>query len=219
MRHKVITPLNAPKHIGQIFNRLTVLAIPSYGKGERQQWTCLCSCGAIVTKPAKNVRSGHTKSCGCHKRDVLTKHGSSNSPEYHVWEAMIARCENPNSQNFYLYGGRGITVCKRWKQFENFLADMGLRPSKRHTIDRCDNDGNYEPSNCRWVTPDIQNRNRRGNHNLTHNGITMCITDWAIQYGISDSTLDYRIRVRKMPIDKALTLPRWKRLSPNGPEM
>lgn len=130
----------------------------------------------------------------------------SHLPEHDVWKAMLQRCRNTNNSGYHKYGGRGITVCNRWLTFENFLEDMGLRPSSKHSIERINNDGNYKKSNCRWATTKEQARNTRRNRMFTHDGRTMCITDWANHVGMADTTLLYRLD-RGWPIGKALTVP------------
>jgi hypothetical protein len=113
------------------------------------------------------LKRGWTQSCGCLQKDRAkdnAKHGKTGSPEYHAWSAMIQRCTNPKTKQYKDYGGRGIRVCQKWKcSFESFYADMGPRPSKAHSIDRKDNDGNYEPGNCRWATEREQKMNTRQN--------------------------------------------------------
>lgn len=154
---------------GQIFGRLTV-AWPA-GKTKNcghVLWLAFCSCGEFVTVWSNNLRSGRTQSCGCLGREQITKHGHARgyrvTPEYMSWAAMLQRCTNPNTSNYSRYGGRGVTVCDRWTGehgFENFLADMGLRPEGT-TMDRFpDKNGNYEPGNCRWATAKEQARNTR----------------------------------------------------------
>lgn len=123
-------------------------------------WSCACDCGGTIFARTSALRSGNTRSCGCYQRTHAVRHGSSGTPTYKSWAAMLARCRNENHQAFADYGGRGVAVCERWQRFENFLADMGKRPSGR-TLDRIDVDGNYEPTNCRWATPAEQRRNQR----------------------------------------------------------
>lgn len=105
-------------------------------------------------------------------------------PEYTVWSSMRDRCNRPANRNYHNYGGRGITVCERWARFRNFLEDMGARPSPEHEIDRIDNNGHYEPGNCRWATRSEQERNKRTNRHLTINGVTQTLTEWAATAGI-----------------------------------
>lgn len=156
---------------GQVFARLTVVCMSSPGPRSRSRWVCRCECGIEMVAEGSNLATGNTKSCGCLKRDVTaknsTRHGYARSgnraPEYEIWGAMIQRCRNPNNQNFYRYGGRGIQVCERWLQFENFIADMGHRPSADLTIERIRNNEGYGPGNCLWATMSEQNRNTRKN--------------------------------------------------------
>jgi len=122
-------------------------------------------------------------------------HGMTGSGEYNIWAHIVSRCENVNNHAYADYGGRGIRVCARWRcSFENFLADMGPRPSATHSIDRIDNDGHYEPGNCRWATALVQARNSRRNIFLTHNGVTRCVSEWAGVVGIGRRTLEERVR-------------------------
>jgi len=119
---------------------------------------------------------------------------TADSPEYHVWYDMIRRCNNPRSPNYKYYGARGITVCDRWRNsFQAFIEDMGRRPTPKHQIDRRNNDGNYEPDNCRWTTPKEQTRNSRRTRFLTIDGETLCLTDWAKRIGISVVALLHRL--------------------------
>lgn len=124
----------------------------------------------------------------------MTSHGMSRSPEYSAWRALRERCRNPNAQAWANYGGRGIRVCDRWESFDAFFADMGERPGPGFEIDRIDNSGNYEPSNCRWATCKENNRNKRSNRHLTMDGVTLTIAEWAERTGQRDDTIHHRLR-------------------------
>lgn len=153
---------------GDRYGRLVVIEYAGSRKGQRE-WRCRCDCGTEGVWPTIVLRTGTTRSCGCLRQEMLlariTKHGLSKTPAYSSWKGMVHRCTNPKHSSYGEYGGRGIIVCDRWNPhagglFENFLADMGERPSGK-TLDRIDNDGDYEPGNCRWVTPARQAANRR----------------------------------------------------------
>lgn len=161
-----------PDLAGQRFGRL--VAIRREPNAPKQAlWFCECDCGrtAVVSSPA--LRHGKTKSCGCWRREfpaaTKTRHGYATRDEtgnyrhavYRIWRGMRSRCENPNQPHYPRYGGRGIKVCERWRDFANFLADMGERPSPRHSLDRIDSDGDYEPGNVRWATASEQRHNAR----------------------------------------------------------
>lgn len=153
-------------------------------------WKCTCDCGQETTVWQYHLRRGKQKSCGCMRLAMSGSaqfiHGWSHHRISSVWRAMINRCHNPKNRGFYLYGGRGVAVCQRWREsLIAFIEDMGLPPTDKHTLDRIDNDGDYEPGNCRWATMATQNRNRRNNVMITYKGKTQCLTDWAHELGVS----------------------------------
>lgn len=188
---------------GEVFGTLTVVACVGKNKDGRILWRCVCECGSEKVATGKDLRRGATSRC---KQCKSRKHGMSNSVEYKTWMSMLHRCTNSNYEQWSLYGGRGIKVCERWQYFEAFFEDMGKRPSKYHSIDRINSDGNYEPSNCRWGTLRQQNRNKRTNVMLTYKGETLCIQDWAARIGISSGGIQRRIR-SGWSIDKIIETP------------
>jgi len=181
--------------IGDKFGRLTVVERVSNNSRGNSMWLCECHCGQTTVVAGSHLVNGHTNSCGCFHKDIMTRHGHSTgqiSGTYKSWDHMIQRCTNRIYQQYKDYGGRGIVVCRRWLKFENFLADMGERPEGR-SLDRIDNNGNYCPENCRWATRKEQQSNRRNNHVLTYGGKTQCITKWSDDIGIKVGTIQYRL--------------------------
>lgn len=162
-------------------------------------WFCKCDCGKNTIVPAAKLISGKTQSCGCLKKEtskppIIVKHGMSYSRLYKVWKDMKARCYKPTSVRYYTHGARGIKVCDEWMSFE-FFAKWALSNGYREnlTIDRINNNGNYEPSNCRWATHKVQANNRRTNRLISHNGETHTIKEWSEITGINYYTLLGRI--------------------------
>jgi hypothetical protein len=158
----------------------------------------MCDCGTIWNVPGSSLRAGRTLSCGCSRiensRKKTQTHGMSLSTEYTIWKGMRRRCYNTNAKAWKNYGGRGITVCFRWKNsFSTFYNDMGPRPSLNHTIDRIDNNGNYEPTNCRWATYSEQNSNNRRTRFVTIDNICLTVSQWCERIGISNSTVRNRL--------------------------
>ena len=149
---------------GQKFGRLTALKIAGKAKDGRIVWECLCECKNIIEIRGKDLSSGNTKSCGCLQRENRIFHNHANTKKrtktYTTWQAMINRCTNPNNIGYHNYGGRGIKVCTQWRDFKNFLKDMGEKP-KGLTLDREENNGDYTPDNCRWITHQNNIRNCR----------------------------------------------------------
>lgn len=133
-------------------------------------------------------------------------HGQSESSTYQSWQAMRRRCQDPNFNVYPNYGGRGIKVCDRWQSFVKFRADMGERP-EGHTLGRINTDGDYEPDNCRWETWTQQQRNRRGNHTITFDGLTLTMAEWSERTGIPYRSLEKRINRDGWPVEDALTIP------------
>lgn len=218
---------------GRKFSFLTVVGqSPDRARDGRIRWDCVCDCGRRVTHATSNLNSSTATSCGCLTKQkqiaARTTHGWTGTSTYEIWCGIIRRCTNPKCTAYDRYGGRGISVCDRWLSFEAFLADMGERPAGR-SIDRINNDGNYEPGNCRWATTAQQQANKSNNRMLTHNGVTATIAEWSKRVGIPQAALRTRLSLG-WPVPRALTpsVPRrgsanltpkgryWARVSVNG---
>lgn len=194
-------PKRVKNLIGDRYGRWLVIGYAEK-RGTRFYWECRCSCGNKRIVSGHSLRAGTSTNCGCKNRT----HGLRGEPEYAVWRFMRQRCHVPSSKGYPGYGGRGIVVCKRWRDsFKNFYQDMGPRPSPEHSIERVSNDGPYSPENCRWATMKEQANNRRGNHLIAFNGKTQTISQWAYELGINHNTLLARLNKYKWPIEKALT--------------
>lgn len=184
---------------GRIFGRWSVIGSSETIFGGKRAWDCKCSCGVVRAVRGSDLRMGKSISCGCHRLESVMKHGhllgAIKTSEYNSWVAMIQRCTNPTATEFAQYGGRGISVCDRWrKSFADFINDMGLKPSKGMSIDRIDVNGNYEPSNCRWATKREQGNNRRDNRVATYQGRTQTVLEWCRELGVSHELVRGRIR-------------------------
>lgn len=181
----------------QKFNRLTAIGyVGRYRNTTNAEWLWRCDCGNLITMSANAVKRGNTKSCGCLKRETrstqthgMARRGKHRTPEYHIWSAMIQRCANPENKGYERYGKRGIRVCERWLIFENFLADMGPRPTLKLTLERKNNNLGYSPENCEWASRRLQMRNNSRTLVLTLNGETMCLTDWVARLETTISKL------------------------------
>jgi hypothetical protein len=191
--------------VGKKIGRLSVIRQESRDKFFNRMFLCICDCGNEKTVSFSHLNSRHTMSCGCLKKEPRPrKHGMSCSPEYYTWSGMKARCK-PDTKNYncQIYVAKGIKLCDRWKKFENFLEDMGTRPTPQHTLDRIDNDGNYEPGNCRWATKSEQAINRKGAINIIYKETNLNLKEWSVKLKISYSCLYARIKKRKWSIEKA----------------
>lgn len=181
------------------FGKLVAISDVGYSGGNpHRKWSCVCDCGKFVDVSGANLRSGVTNSCGClqvQRTSIANKkHGqAAKTKEYNTWASMRSRCNNVNSEDFALYGGRGIKVCDRWNNFENFFLDMGKCPSG-HSIDRIDVNKDYSPENCRWADTKTQARNKRNNRFIRVHGFVKTLAEWAELSGVNRNNIDKRIR-------------------------
>lgn len=202
---------------GQKFNRWTVIEKVGMTKHNKVLWRCRCDCGNESTVWTQALTSGHSKSCGCLKIELLTKHGKLNTKIWQVWKGMKRRCKDKSFSSYKNYGGRGVTYCKEWENFIPFYEwsiENGYKEGL--SLDRIDNNGNYEPSNCRWATRAVQNRNKRSNIYITYNGETKILRDWEKYFGMNKGTLRARINQYGWSIEKAFNTPVNRRYSYSG---
>lgn len=192
-------PNNFHDLTGQRFHRLLVLERAENDKTGHTIWKCQCDCGKITYFAQSPLVEGRVKSCGCYQREnnlrMCTKHNMRYNKLYSVWCGMKNRCYNPNASDYERYGARGIKICDEWKNnFEKF-SDWALNNGYLEglTIDRRDTNGNYEPSNCRWVDLKTQANNKRNNRYITYNGETKTLTQWCEQYGLNYGTVKSRL--------------------------
>lgn len=184
--------------VGSVFGKLTVLGRSDMSRPGYERLRCMCECGVEAHPHIHNLRRGKTKSCGCIARDPIVrravKHGLSNTPTYISYRQMLARCLNPNAHAYKRYGGAGIYICERWiESFQNFLSDMGERPLGT-SLDRIDNNGHYEPGNCRWATEIQQQRNRRSNKFVVVDGVRMTQAEAAEKLGVTQVAVCMRVK-------------------------
>lgn len=187
---------------GQTFGKLTVLKEAGRSSENRATWLCKCECGKEATVIGKHLRNGTTKSCGC----IVNKHNMTDTPTWTTWRAMMKRCYETTSKHYTRYGARGILVQESWHEFVNFYNDMGERPDGT-SLDRINNDGNYEITNCRWADNFTQNNNR-GDYNtkLTLGNLTLNINEWSRKLDIKPTAITERLR-RGWSVEKTLTTP------------
>lgn len=215
---------------GQKFGRLTVLAQAGRNKRRYILWSCKCDCGNVIVACGSDIKSGHTKSCGCTRHEKIVAYNKSSEKRaqtselnkiykkthgmrytrlYREWQSMKNRCTCKSWRDYKNYGGRGITVCEEWMHsFENF-RDWALANGYQDdlTLDRIDVNGNYEPSNCRWATLKQQANNTRKNHYLEYKGEVKTIKQWSEELGLNYGTLCSRINTKGWSVEKALTTP------------
>ena len=209
--------MRAPSLVGQKFGRL--LVIEECVKNRRTRLICLCDCGKtheVARYDAIRTDGKQARSCGCYQKDAASKanttHGKSSGYKkrrgrtYNSWAAMKQRCQYSNHKQYKDYGGRGVVVCERWQSFELFLEDMGECPPG-HSIDRIDNNGNYEPVNCRWATAREQKINSSTTRFITLSGERMSLTDWCLRLNMPRSAVSTRINRLGWSPEKALTTP------------
>ena len=210
--------LTSENLVGMKFGRLTVMDRESpKSKKAKGLWVCKCECGNVIKVNTSDLKSGNTTSCGCKRKETLrqlrTKHGESNTRLYNVWSDMKKRCYNTKNVDYKNYGGRGITVCDEWMDFQNFyewaIANGydETAPRGQCTIDRINVDGNYEPENCRWVDRYIQMNNKRNNRILTYNGESHTLAEWCEIVNIPYNCLKSRLNKLHWSVEKTLTTP------------
>lgn len=188
-----------------------LVCLSEYEKDNKWFLVCECDCGK--TKHINQAHFRQIRSCGCIKAVTSalngTTHGMSNSKEYQAWDSMKDRCLKPNHPAYHNYGGRGISICERWvESFSNFFSDMGYAPSKEHSLDRIDVNGDYCADNCRWATWEEQQNNRRNNVSVTMNGETRNLYSWCKEYGVSMQFIHHRVKNMGMTYEEAFSVPK-----------
>lgn len=193
---------NAPDLVGNKFGRLTVIERHGISKSKKALWKCICDCGGFAIVTTQDLKNGHTKSCGCLKIEEVKKrsktHGMSNNNLFFVWFAIKDRCFNQNNKKYKHYGGRGITVCDEWKNdfqaFYDYVSQLPHFDEEGYSIDRINNNGNYEPGNVRWATKTEQANNRNNTIVLTIDKETHTLPEWSRILGVKYNTLYYRYK-------------------------
>lgn len=196
---------------GQRFGRWIALS-EAPARGKSRLWNCLCDCGTKKEVWMESLISGKSTSCGCFQQEQVirthTRHAMSKSPEFRAWAKMLDRCHNPRNESYRHYGGRGISVCSEWAEsFDAFFESMGTRPTSKHSIERRDNNGNYEPSNCFWATRLEQARNTSRTRMIEAFGERKLLSEWSYFTGLPETTIRSRLR-RGWNAERALTTAR-----------
>jgi len=204
-------------HSGEVIGFLTIIRRDRIKLGMSGEvgcsWLCKCICGKKLVCSSKYLKSGKDHSCGCLKRIRRTGR-TDHSSEYRTWLSMLQRCNNPKSPGYRNYGGRGITVCHRWKRYENFLSDMGRKPSRDHSIERKDVNAGYSPDNCCWATITEQARNRRNSRFIVFRGERKTLAEWEEITGINRGAINTRL-LSGWTVEDALTKPVQERDRPS----
>jgi len=194
--------------VGNSYSRLRVIALSN--GGDRTRWICVCDCGSFKVADGAKLRNGHTKSCGCLRltnRFVAHGHAAGGetkaSPTYVSWASMLTRCTNPKSAGYSGYGGKGVEVCQSWKDFSQFLADMGERPTGL-TLERKDNDKGYSPENCKWATKTEQARNRGMVLSVLYQNQVKSLAQWCAELKLDYAKTYHLVRTRKLSLEDAI---------------
>ncbi len=200
---------------GLKIGRLTAISKSHCLKSAGWYWKFKCDCGTEKIIRSYNVRIGAVVSCGCYRlqriSEIKTTHGMRWTSEYSTWHDIKDRCGNPKNSGYKHYGGRGIRVCKRWiKSFQNFIFDMGLKPSSKSSIERKNNNGNYAPKNCRWATMKEQAQNRRGVIKIKYLGKIKSLSEWCSDLGLNRGLIRSRIRRQGWSFECAILTPKLK---------
>jgi hypothetical protein len=191
---------------GRDFGRWSVLSFHGKNAIGELLWNCRCECGTERVVKAGSLMNGRSRSCGCFHKSRVSTHGMTGTPTFKSWDSMKQRCTNPKAPDFARYGGRGVRVCGRWlESFENFLHDMGARPTGQ-TLDRVDVNGDYTPENCRWATMSQQQRNKRTSSVAEFGGVTRTYAEWAEITGVNSKAIGERLR-RGWAVKDALLVP------------
>jgi len=193
--------MSSDKYIGQKFGRLNVISF-SHFKNKHLYYVCKCDCGTDIILLLSNVIKGNTKSCGCLKREINIKknttHGLSKTKLYKSWKDIVKRCENEKCKSYENYGGRGILICDEWRNnyatFHEYISKLENFGMSDYTLDRINNNGNYEPGNVRWATKIEQNSNTRNNRYIEINGITKTLSQWCRDIGISNKNINKKLK-------------------------
>lgn len=203
--------MNSPVSVGDVFGYWTAVEKIKGNKRQHPRWVCTCRCGAQKPIDQDNLVYGRSRSCGCGPKKTVATHGMSRDPRTGAWRNFVSRCTNPDNAHFKNYGGRGIKVCDAWlESLTAFVEHIGPRPSPGMTVERIDNNGNYEPGNVKWATRKVQARNKRSTFQVAIDDRKQCIQDWATDLGVTANHFYRRMRKGMTPqqaIEDVMTNP------------